>query len=112
MLPDIIVELPKHGFIESALVEILRARGNRPLRASEAYLMLAGHFQLGWKELNVKTANREERKWHNRCRTARNHLVKKGVLNRLPFNSWSLTDYGFRQFERPVRTDLRVEDLI
>ena len=112
MLPKISVQLPNHGEVESALVTILRTRGNRPLRASEAYRVLAEHFQLDWKQLNVKTATRDELKWHNVCRTARNNLVKKGVVNRLPYNSWTLTDYGVRQFEKPIQTELSVEELI
>jgi restriction endonuclease Mrr len=92
MRPDVNVKLPDHGSVGNALIEILRTRQNRTLKASEACEMLAEHFKLDWKQLNVKVATRDERKWHNVCRTARNHLVKKGILHRLPRDSWKLTD--------------------
>lgn len=93
MLPDTYVKLPDHGAVGRALIEILRARGNRPLRASEAYRMLADHFNLDWKQRNVKSAYKDEPKWHNMCRTAREHLVKTRKMNRLPRDSWSLIEY-------------------
>lgn len=93
MLPDVNVKLPNIGDIETALIELLRARGNRPLRASEAYRMLADHFQLDWKQRNVKSATRDAFKWHDHCRSAREHLAKKKIMHREPWDSWALTDF-------------------
>jgi hypothetical protein len=93
VLPDVNVKLPNIGDIEKALIELLRARGNRPLRASEAYRMLADHFQLDWKQRNVKSATRDAFKWHDHCRSAREHLAKKKIMHREPWDSWALTDF-------------------
>jgi hypothetical protein len=89
------VKLPDHEEVERALIEILRARGNRALRASDAYRLLADHFKSNWRQLHEKSAIRDELKWHNVCRTARSRLVKTGRMKRLPFNSWSLTEATF-----------------
>jgi Mrr N-terminal domain len=105
MRPDVSVKLPDHGAIGKALIEILVKRHNRALRASEAYEILAEYFQLDWKQLNVKVATRDERKWHNRCRTARGHLVKTGKIKRLPFDKWSLTEETFK-YPDPTRSDV------
>lgn len=96
MLPDVSVKLPNIGDIEKALVELLRSRGNRPLRASEAYRMLADQFQLDWKQRNVKSATRDAFKWDDICRTAREHLAKKKIIHREPRDSWALTDFYFK----------------
>ena len=90
--------LPDHGEIEKALVELLIARSNRPLTADEAYTLLADHFQLDWQAASAEliSASGRENKWQNRCRSARNHLVKRDWLNRDPYNSWSLTDHYLR----------------
>jgi hypothetical protein len=95
MRPDTSVKLPDHEEVERALIEILRARGNRALRAYDAYRLLADHFKSDWKQLHEKSAIRDELKWHNVCRTARSRLVKTGRMKRLPFNSWSLTEATF-----------------
>ena len=95
MRPDFSVKLPDHVEVGRALIEILRARGNRALRASDAYRLLADHFKSDWKQLHEKSAIRDELKWHNVCRTARSRLVKTGRMKRLPFNSWSLTEATF-----------------
>jgi len=92
MRPDVDVRLPDHGEVEFALVDLLRQRGNRPLRASDAYSLLAEHFGLDWKHLSVKTPTEGRSKWENICRTARGHMVKSGRLKREPKDSWSLTD--------------------
>jgi hypothetical protein len=92
MLPKYEVELPDHGTVGLALVSLLRSLGNRALTAQEAYKMLAGHFGLDWKQLNL-TCNTDERsKWENVCRSARNHLCDRGIMNRLPRDRWSLTE--------------------
>lgn len=96
MLPDVNVKLPNIGDIGKALVELLRARWNRPLRASEAYRMLAGHFKLTRNQLNVKSATRDTLKWHDHCRSAREHLAKKKIMHRKPWDSWALTDFYFK----------------
>jgi Mrr N-terminal domain len=96
MRPDIPVELPAQGAVEKALTEILRARGNRPLRASDAYRLLADHFNLDRNQLRLRTSTGHELKWNNRCRSAREHLVEKGVLKRFPWDSWKLTDWYFK----------------
>jgi hypothetical protein len=111
MRPDINVKkLPDHGEVGKALIEILRGRGNRALSASDAYRLLADHFELDWKQLHVKTATRDELKWHNVCRTARNHLVKTGKMERLPFDQWSLTEAIFK-YPDPTRSDISGEEL-
>lgn len=96
MLRDVSVKLPNIGDIEKALIELLRARGNRPLTASEAYRMLANHFKLDWKQRNVKSATRDALKWHDHCRSAREHLAKRNIMPREPRDSWALTDFYFR----------------
>jgi hypothetical protein len=78
MRPDTSVKLPDHEEVERALIEILRARGNRALRASDACRLLADHFKSNWRQLHEKSAIRDELKWHNVCRTARIRLVKTG----------------------------------
>ncbi|TAN69942.1 MAG: hypothetical protein EPN20_05945 [Magnetospirillum sp.] len=92
------MELPSHGEIEESLKRLLVARGNRPVSASQAYKLLAEHFNLDLRQtsLIIKTATGSENAWHNRCRTARNHLVKSGSLNKLPRDAWSLTTAAFR----------------
>ena len=87
------MELPSHGEIEEALKRLLKARNNTPVSASQAYDLLAEIFKLdgGQVALKIDTADGRESAWHNRCRTARGHLVKSGVLNQLPFDTWSLT---------------------
>lgn len=87
---------PDNGRVSEALEQLLYVRGNRPLRAQEAYKFLAEKFELDWKQLSLKTATRDDPKWHNICRTARNHLVKQGRMKQLPRNSWALTDKVFR----------------
>ena len=110
MRPDINVKLPDHGAVGKALIKLLLTRHNRPLRASEAYEMLAEHFRLDWKQLKVKVATRNESKWHNVCQTARNHLVKTGKMERLPFDQWSLTEATFK-YPDPTRSDVSGEEL-
>jgi hypothetical protein len=78
MRPDTSVKLPDHEVVEMALIDIFRARGNRALRASDAYRLLADHFKSNWRQLHEKSAIRDELKWHNVCRTARIRLVKTG----------------------------------
>jgi hypothetical protein len=92
------VELPTHDEIERALWRILLARNNKHLTAQEAYRLLAEHFTLSSSQMSATLKSRKgsENKWHNRCRTARNHLVKRNVLNRLPKDSWSLTASALR----------------
>jgi hypothetical protein len=109
MLPDVSVTLPDHGAVGRALEEILRARGNRPFRASEAYRQLADHFNLDWNQRNVKSVYKDEPKWHNVCRTAREHLVKTGRLNRLPRDCWKLTDDAFK-YPRGVTLDIESDE--
>ena len=64
MRPDIGVKLPDHEEVGRALIEILRARGNRALRASDAYRLLADHFKSDWRQLHETSAIRDELKWH------------------------------------------------
>jgi restriction endonuclease Mrr len=92
------MELPSHGEIGEALKHLLKARGNAPLSASQAYEMLAQHFKLDRVQttLMLDTASGRENAWQNRCRTARGHLVKTGVLNQKPFDTWALTPRAFR----------------
>jgi hypothetical protein len=52
MRPATSVKLPDHEEVERALIEILRARGNRALRAYDAYRLLADHFKSEWKQRN------------------------------------------------------------
>lgn len=89
-------DLPHIGDIEKALIELLRARGNRPLRASEAYRMLADHFQLDRKQRNKRGSTRGEIVWEYRVRAAREHLAKKKIMHREPWDSWTLTDFYFK----------------
>ena len=55
--------------------------------------MLADRFQLDWKQRNVKSATRDAFKWHDYCRSAREHLAKKKIMHRYPWDSWALTDF-------------------
>jgi restriction endonuclease Mrr len=90
-------ELPDHGKVGKALKGLLVARGNKPLSAKEAYDLLADHFKLTRQQLGLvrKTAKGSESAWHNCCRTARNHLVKSGVINQKPRDTWALTDRAY-----------------
>jgi len=94
--PDVNVELPIIWHIAKALIELLRARGNRPLEASEAYRMLADHFQLDRKQRNKRGSTRGEIVWNYRVRAAREHLARKKIMHREPWDSWALTDFYFK----------------
>lgn len=92
------MDLPSHGEIELALRRLLVDRGNKPLSARQAYEILGDDvfkLSLEQKALMIETADGRERAWHNRCRTARNHLVKAGVMNAGPHNTWALVDSVF-----------------
>lgn len=95
-------ELPDHGSIAEALKKRLLAGRNRPLSASKAYDLLATDFGLSRHQLNlkIKTANGSEIAWHNRCRTARNHLVRLGIMKREPRDSWSPTEEVFEGLKK------------
>ncbi len=93
------MELPAYYEIELALRKLLVGRGNKPLSAGEAYTILGDDvFRLSsiQKRLQIETAKGIENAWENRCRTARNNLVKAGAMNAKPFNTWSLVDAVFR----------------
>lgn len=91
------MDLPSHGDIERALHIVLKAQGNKPLTAQDAYRLLAGYFNLSWQQTHflLKNSSGGELKWQNRCRTARNHLVRRGIMRRGPRNCWRLTDSAF-----------------
>ncbi len=94
-MPDVKVDLPEDVPLAKALVNLLRERGNRPLRASEAYRMLADHFQLDREQRNKRGSTRGEIVWNYRVRAARGYLAKKKIMHRKPWNSWALTDFYF-----------------
>jgi len=87
-------DLPNSGEVQTALRGVLIDRDNRPLSASDAYEILAKHFSLDANQLALRTADDKEPKWHNRCRTARNDMVKKGLLTNDEHDSWSLSDFA------------------
>jgi len=96
MLANATIKLPDGGAIAKALVELLRARGNRPLRASEACLMLADHFQLDERQRSFRGSTRGENVWNYNVRAAREHLATKRIIRRKPRDSWALTDFYFK----------------
>jgi hypothetical protein len=57
--------------------------------------MLADHFQLDRQQQTVKSATRDTFKWHDVCRAAREHLARKKIMPREPWDSWALTDFYF-----------------
>jgi hypothetical protein len=91
-------ELPDHGAVGEALKRLLCARGNRPVSARQGSRLLAERFALSSKQLVlvIQTAAGTENAWYNRCRTARNDLVRDGVMNRGPRDSWSLTARAYK----------------
>jgi hypothetical protein len=90
--------LPDHGSIGEALKRLLVVRGNRPLSAQQAYKLLAEQLKVSRADLSlvIKSDDGSENAWQNRCRSARNNLVKSGVLNQNPYDTWYLTDAAFR----------------
>jgi hypothetical protein len=96
VLPDVKGDLPEEGSIAKALVNLLRERENHPLRASEAYRVLADHFQLDREQRNKRGSTRGELVWNYRVRAAREHLSKRKMMHRKPWNSWALTDFYFK----------------
>jgi hypothetical protein len=95
VLPKVEVDLPENGPIANALEDLLRGRGNRPVTASEACRMLADHFQLDSKQRNTRGSTRGEIVWDYRVRAAREHLARKKIMHREPWDSWALTDFYF-----------------
>ena len=97
------VELPQNGEIEEALERALERQANKPLRASEAYKILADAFALTADQRNAQilTASGRENLWENRCRTARENLAKKGWMRRSPRDAWAMTQRRWK-----ARTEL------
>jgi hypothetical protein len=95
-MPDEL-ELPTQRAIQWEMTKLLFGRGNRPMRAQETYAALAEIFNLDWKQTGHPRNTRDEPRWHNACQSARNALVKDGLMNQLPHDSWSLTQKGLRR---------------
>ena len=102
------VELPDTGCVEMEMLMVLKM--GRSATAQECYCALAERLKLTPAQLRAKIHNtKSEYAWHNRVRTARNHLVKRGLMCALPRNSWKLTQKGI---ERAAKLEmLRAEGL-
>ncbi|WP_415082762.1 winged helix-turn-helix domain-containing protein [Labrys sp. (in: a-proteobacteria)] len=98
-------KLPSTRDVQEALKHILWTRDGKTITASEAYQLLAEHFQLDptLTRRVIRHGAGQENAWQNRCRTARRNLVALGAMERSPRNQWSLTESARKGMRRNLR---------
>jgi restriction endonuclease Mrr len=86
--------LPDSRSVAQALLHFLRLR-SRPMEPSEIYDPLAEMMRLTPAQLRLKRRTRPtESAWNNRVQTARELLVRDGLIIGTRHGFWSLTETG------------------
>ena len=89
--PPRTVVLPDTGRTEQELLLLLKGR---TLNAEDCYRILGDRFGLNAAQLHARRRTRSESAWNNRVQSARNRLVKRGLLFSAPRGVWRLTTAG------------------
>ncbi len=89
------LRLPKTPDVEEALLHLLQRLGGNST-PSKIYGPLGELFGLTHEEQTASMPNQNERHWDNRVRTARKHLVERGLLDNSKRGIWTLTQFGLR----------------
>ena len=110
------LRLPKTHDVEEALLHYLKQIGGVG-QPSEIYAPLGKLFELTPSEQAALMPFQNESHWENRVRTARKHLVERGLLDNRQRGVWRLTDRGLgaatvdiaaiKRREREVVTSVR-----
>src|ERR1700743_1768499 len=87
------VMLPDTGAVALALLKLLQGYG-RGVKPKEVYGQLADVFQLTGAQRTAKRRTTSGSAWHNRVQTAREHLVRQGLLDGSQRGVWRLTPKG------------------
>ena len=87
------LRLPVTSDVEEALLHHLRMIGGTG-QPSDVYGLLGDLFGLTKAEQTTLMPRQNERHWDNRVRTARKHLVERGLLDNRVHGQWKLTTAG------------------
>ncbi|MFM9828416.1 MAG: biotin carboxylase N-terminal domain-containing protein, partial [Sphingomonas sp.] len=87
------LQLPKTPDVEEALLFLLQNLGGSSPSA-KVYQPLAELFDLTPEQQTTWMPNQKEPHWNNRVRTARKHLVERGLLDNTQHGIWTLTLRG------------------
>jgi restriction endonuclease Mrr len=87
------LEMPSNDVIERQLLRFLLLR-SRPIEPKKLYGPLAEAVGLTSQQLRLRRKTTEESLWHNLVQTARNHLVRRGLMDNSQRGFWSLTPKG------------------
>ncbi len=85
--------MPDNYAVSKGLLRILRGRRN-PVSPTDIYDPLADLLKVTSSQRALQRNTQPTSLWHNRVQAARDHLVKKGLLDNSRHGLWSLTDAG------------------
>jgi len=85
--------LPDNHAVATAMLKLLHLRP-KGMAPSDVYPQLAEMLGVDHAVQSLRRGTTLESQWHNRCQTARQHLVRKGEMYRQPRGRWALTPKG------------------
>jgi 5-methylcytosine-specific restriction enzyme A len=88
-------DYPTYTEVEDALLKLLLG-SKRGMKPKDVYPVLADQFGLTSEQRIRRRSFKDEPAWHNRVQWARQKLMDRGLINRLPHGIWSLTERGHR----------------